>query len=360
MPRLTSDEINALMGAVGDIHACRDAANLARVAVEAMTRVIPTDRADFQIYRNAPQSFETLHRYSPLPGDAEREALYQDIMVEHPVVAHVLATGDEGPFILSDFISTRNWRQTRFWAECCREPGDNHLLCNAVSVEPGVQLSLSFSRRLTDFNEHHRMMLRLAQKHIAQAWENARHFEWLEYGMEAEGRAIVVLGPDSRIQVAGRRAMVLLRRYFPDWRGSRLPARLAEWLANERRKTRADAGLAVPTSYDLTQGRRSLNVRLLRACEQTAAPEILSLEERDPAEDMARLQALGLTPRQAQVLYWMMQGRSNPDIAALLAVRPRTVDKFAEAVFRRLGVDNRLAASLRARDALNETLYTSL
>jgi DNA-binding CsgD family transcriptional regulator/GAF domain-containing protein len=354
MPRLTSGEINALMGAIRDIHACRDAADLARVAVEAMARVIPTDRADFQIYRNAPDSFETLHRHAPLPGDADREALYQDIMVEHPIVAHVLATGAKGPFILSDFISSRAWRQTRFWAECCREPGDNHLLCNAVTIEPGVQLSLSFSRRLTDFNEHHRMILRLAQDHIAQAWENARHFEWLEYGMEVEGRAIAVVGPENLIQVAGRRATTLLRRYFPDWRGSRLPVPLAEWLEIERRRTRAAPDLAVPTVFHRAQEEGSLTVRLLPASGHTAAPEVLSLEERNPAKDAARLQTLGLTPRQAQVLYWMMQGRSNPDIAALLAVRPRTVDKFAEAIFRRLGVENRLAASLRARDALNE------
>jgi len=361
MPTLQSGDIKALMCAIQDIHGCRDAHDLPRIAVEAMTRAIPADRADFQIYRNAPESFETLYRHSPLPGDVEREALFHHIMVEHPIVAHVLKTGETGPFILSDFVSSRAWRQTRFWAECCREPGDNHLLNNAATLAPGVHLSLSFCRRLTDFNDHQRTMLGLAQAHIAQAWENAHHFadwrrraEWMEHGMEAGGRALIVIGRDSRVQVAGRRATALLQRYFPGWRGNRLPSPLAEWLNIQRRTTAGDAGLEVPSSYHLAQGERSLTVRLLPADECTATPEILSLEEWDPARDTERLRSLGLTPRQAQVLYWMMQGRSNPDIALLLAVRPRTVDKFAEAVFRRLGVDNRLAASLRARAMLNE------
>lgn len=360
MVGLTSDEISALMGAISNIHACRDETALARVAVEEMMRVIPTDRADFQIYRNAPESFQTLYRHAPLPGDHAREARYQEIMLEHPIVAHVLASGGKGPFILSDFVSSRDWRRTRFWAECCREPGDNHLLSTAVAVTPSVHLSLSLSRRLTDFNEHHRAMLRLAQGHIAQAWDNVRHFtqwrqqvEWLEYGLEVDGRGIIVLGPGDRIEVAGRRALALLARYFPDGRGSLLPLRLSEWLASQRRQGQADSDLAVPMAFHCVQGERTLTVRLLPASGQAA--EVLSLEERDPLADAARLQALGLTPRQAEVLYWMMRGRSNPEIATLLGVRPRTVEKFAEAMFRRLGVDNRLAASLRARDALNET-----
>lgn len=55
----------------------------------------------------------------------------------------------------------------------------------------------------------------------------------------------------------------------------------------------------------------------------------------------------GLTDREAEVLYWIAQGKTNREIAEILAMSPRTVSKHLEAVFRKLGVENRTAATAR-------------
>lgn len=64
------------------------------------------------------------------------------------------------------------------------------------------------------------------------------------------------------------------------------------------------------------------------------------------------LEALGLTPREAEVLLWVAQGKSNPDIAGILGCAENTVKVHLARIFEKLGVENRNAASMLAVDAL--------
>jgi DNA-binding CsgD family transcriptional regulator len=59
---------------------------------------------------------------------------------------------------------------------------------------------------------------------------------------------------------------------------------------------------------------------------------------------------LGLTPREAEVLYWVSQGKTNPEIGLILAVSVATVKKHVEHIFEKIGVENRSAAILRVID----------
>ncbi|MEM7010176.1 MAG: helix-turn-helix transcriptional regulator [Verrucomicrobiota bacterium] len=52
-----------------------------------------------------------------------------------------------------------------------------------------------------------------------------------------------------------------------------------------------------------------------------------------------------LTKRQLEILKWIAEGKSNSEIAIILEISPRTVEKHCENIFEKLGVDSRLAAS---------------
>lgn len=60
-----------------------------------------------------------------------------------------------------------------------------------------------------------------------------------------------------------------------------------------------------------------------------------------PAE---RLGEIGLTKREAEILHWISKGKSNNEIASVVASSPRTVAKHIEHIFIKLGVDSRTAA----------------
>jgi DNA-binding NarL/FixJ family response regulator len=63
--------------------------------------------------------------------------------------------------------------------------------------------------------------------------------------------------------------------------------------------------------------------------------------------------ALGLTPRAAEALLWLAQGKTNSDIATILGITESTVKKHVQEVFDKLGVETRGAASLRALEVLS-------
>jgi DNA-binding CsgD family transcriptional regulator len=60
-----------------------------------------------------------------------------------------------------------------------------------------------------------------------------------------------------------------------------------------------------------------------------------------------------LTQREAEVLRWLARGKSNRDIAEILGVSARTVDKYLEQIYSKLGVENRTSAAAIALSTLN-------
>ncbi len=62
---------------------------------------------------------------------------------------------------------------------------------------------------------------------------------------------------------------------------------------------------------------------------------------------------LGLTPRAAETLLWLCQGKTNSDIATILGITESTVKKHVQEIFEKLGVETRGAATVRALEVLN-------
>ncbi len=63
--------------------------------------------------------------------------------------------------------------------------------------------------------------------------------------------------------------------------------------------------------------------------------------------------AMLLTPREAEVLLWVAQGKSNGDVATILEMSEKTVKQHLGSVFQKIGVESRTAASLRAVEVLS-------
>lgn len=64
------------------------------------------------------------------------------------------------------------------------------------------------------------------------------------------------------------------------------------------------------------------------------------------------LESLGISPREAEVLLWVAQGKSNAEIAVILDLSEFTVKRHMAALFDELGVENRNAAAMRALERL--------
>ena len=69
------------------------------------------------------------------------------------------------------------------------------------------------------------------------------------------------------------------------------------------------------------------------------------------------LRSLGLTPREAEVLLWVAQGKSNSDVGVILGMSEKTVKHHLGVIFDKLGVEGRTAAALRAVEVLSQSQH---
>lgn len=77
-------------------------------------------------------------------------------------------------------------------------------------------------------------------------------------------------------------------------------------------------------------------------------------DERDSGRGRGpeQLLALGLSARESEVLYWIAQGKTNPEIAVILGIARRTVATHVEHILAKLRVENRCAAARCASEVL--------
>jgi len=146
-------------------------------------------------------------------------------------------------------------------------------------------------------------------------------------------QAVLVVGEGGRVQFITPRATHLLTRYFGDDPAIGLPGPILR-LMRPWRSSQAEFAEKFGT----------LLVRVL-ADPDAAESAMLQLEERRAAGDYAPLRKLGLSERETEVLYWMSEGKSNPEIGIIVGAAAATVKKHAENLFAKLAVDNRTAAT---------------
>ena len=66
-----------------------------------------------------------------------------------------------------------------------------------------------------------------------------------------------------------------------------------------------------------------------------------------------------MTPREAEVLFWISQGKSNHDIGVILGTKTGTVCKHVEHIFSKLNVENRTSAAVVALETVRSVAEKS-
>jgi DNA-binding CsgD family transcriptional regulator len=103
------------------------------------------------------------------------------------------------------------------------------------------------------------------------------------------------------------------------------------------------------TPIDLKADAASVRLQLHYIAQIGPDEFLLRLIEGDIGDDQTVLkQKLLVTEREAEVLLWIARGKSNRDIAEILDLSPRTVNKHLEQIYSKLGVENRTAAAALA------------
>jgi len=171
---------------------------------------------------------------------------------------------------------------------------------------------------------------------VATHIRNARMMAQARHAIDAVSHAAISVNADGTPLWQTRQAAEWLKQYFPSESlpKGQLPTIVAEWLK---------AGLAKEGDHlPLHAKSGGLELHLTLARRQR---ELLILLEEKSEEGTASLDHYQLTPRELDVLLWVAKGKTNRDIAEILGMSPRTVNKHLEHIYVKLGVETRSAAA---------------
>jgi CheY-like chemotaxis protein/DNA-binding CsgD family transcriptional regulator len=179
---------------------------------------------------------------------------------------------------------------------------------------------------------------------LAAHVHNARQARQARNALDAFGHAtLVVRAGDGRLVWQTALARQMLHAWFggdSPW----TPTPLLDWVREQVAQGRA--GQEAQTG-SLVQGARRLHFTLH---ESTGDDEwlIVLREANDAAMLEAMMLAFKLTAREAEVLYWVVKGKTNRDVSDILGASPGTIKKHLERVYEKLGVETRTAAATLA------------
>jgi DNA-binding NarL/FixJ family response regulator len=180
---------------------------------------------------------------------------------------------------------------------------------------------------------------------------NAQLTRSAQSAMDASGRYLLAANAQGRLRWTTQHAGRLLGDLLED---GCLPAEVVAWL-NARVTAPKDT---VPEALIVLPGASGRTPRLeFTMISQLGGDEfLLRVVEHDADQDLDRLHArVPLTRRESEVLLWLARGKSNRDIAQILAVSYRTINKHLEQIYPKLGVETRTSAVAMAIRALERS-----
>ncbi len=187
-------------------------------------------------------------------------------------------------------------------------------------------------------------MLARIRVHLA----NARLTQSARAALDVSGRYLLAVNAAGKIMWATPQAQKLLSDALSADSDDDvvLPDPIPQWL-DQARKGKAGSKAAIMTALP---GNEQLRLQYMGTLGSNEF--LLRLAKDSGAETPSEFSSeLGLTAREGEVLSWLSKGKTNRDIAQILGLSPRTVDKHLEQIYSKLGVENRTAAAAIAVNA---------
>jgi DNA-binding response OmpR family regulator len=176
---------------------------------------------------------------------------------------------------------------------------------------------------------------------------NARLAHSARAALDVSGRYLLATDTSGGVLWCTPQTAKLLGIAFGDFHGEGylLPANVQEWL---QKRSHADIK-STTDSIALDTNSSPLKLQLSYVGQVASEEILLRLVEGECENDNLVLKRkLQLTQRESEVLMWIARGKSNRDIAEILNLSPRTVNKHLEQIYSKLGVENRASAAALA------------
>lgn len=331
-------------------------------ALDELTGIVASDLTTLSICDLDRGSRRVVGRKAETLSEADRAAFDRHFR-DHPLV-RFHSSHPAGPTQrISDCMNVNTFRNSALHADYYRRIGINFVMALPLRIDDANVISVVFNRGHSDFEDHERAVLDAVRQPLAAIYRNLLVCEEAGVGL----RRISQLAADGgwqmmRVTLGGRildaspAALRLLSRFFPEYASdpqAYLPATLLAWFARSRNWGLERVALTQGEHFTRSHLGGRLTVHFVHDPDATAAGFLLMKGERVDLST-EHLTRLPLTEREREVLALVAIGRTNGEIAMILTISARTVQKHLEHIFQKLGVETRTAAAVRALSAADE------
>jgi len=362
---LNFKDTQKLLEAIQELYTLRDLNTFGIAVLTILNQLVQSEIPEFHV--TCVQSRRISHTFLPsFPGfTSEVDEVAQRHFGEHPIACNMPRTL-ESAHKISDFISEKEFHRLEGLYQqfmrlldiedqmTCFLPPDRTQSCYGLSQTNVPLVGIALHRNRRSLTERDRLILNLLRPHLFQAYSNAQHYHQLQQNLAQLQLSLncldlVILDHKGRVQLITPQATQWLRVYFAEPTDSlQLPDRLWAWVKYQVAcLTQNLSNVRLPLR--IQQADKQLVIRLI--VEQIGERYLLLLEEQTLSLFKA-LELLGLSQRETEVLFCLIQGKDNKAIAKALGLQISTVRKHQESIYRKLGVQSRTEASAQALEKL--------
>lgn len=348
MAHTTHRDLKAAVELIGSIGAHSSVNALGLAGVRQLPGLVGSDVTTLSVC-----TLRTGHRrvvcnpgHALSPGDI---ACFDRFFYEHPLVRYHASHPDGTSQRISDSLPDRIFKRTALYNDYYRNVGIDYAIAVPLFVDASLLVSFVLNRKGRDFSERDREVLDLVRRPLAALYRNALALDGVQQAL-------------ARVTAGGADQGWMLVALDGARRVTGIAPRLESWFAAMFAATAP--GLALPDAIDRAVAAQFAAIEGAFTIEAIAATvdgrggrcAVQALWRGDPSRDalvlLRRIDApavhlprrADLTPREREVLRWVAAGKTNMQIAQIVATSPRTVGKHLENIYAKLGVETRTAA----------------
>lgn len=301
---------------------------------------------------------------------------------QHPLLAMVNATRADGVTRAnrwSDVTTLRQFRQTGLYQDYYRLIPSNRQIALGLRIDAKVFVSLTFNREGLDFHMDHGQTLEAFSPHVGYVVGTMLARAKLEEQLAllkiaVSGDTVLVVDEIGAVLFSTDRAEQVLRDYFSGMEEG-LPRELRVWLKSNPptgarlvrkrpgRELVCICGNSMPLPGSaleaiLRDSPCPTNVRCVRLTETFE-----NILDWIPFPTPDQIHQVGFTPRESEILFWVIQGKRDPEICKILSQRRevslRTINNHLRNIIAKTNTETRTGACMEVLDRIKNKLLAA-
>jgi len=364
---LPERDLRAALGALQALAAqSASCAGFVDAVLDELTGIVAYDLTTLSICRLEQGTRSVVGRKTESLSAIDREAFDRHFR-EHPLVRFHSSHPGGPTQRISDCTNTLAFRSSAVYADYYRRIGINYVMALPLRIDNANVISVVFNRSRSDFKDSERAVLDAVRQPLAAIYRNLMACEEAGIGLKCisqlaadGGWQMMRVSLTGQILDASPAALRLLDRFFPAAtnRPKALPEALFAWFARSRHWGLERPAISHGQPFTLSHLGSRLVVHFVSDPDDGCVGYMLMKVER-LAVSPAHLANLNLSAREREILALVAAGKTNGEMATVLANSARTVQKHLEHIFRKLGVETRTAAAIRALEAVDDPAAVS-